>query len=116
MAWTAPTQRWDHELRIGDTYSPGVVALQDDAGTGYDITGSTGVVKLRREPGGEVILTATYAIVTAASGEFQWTASAADTSALQPGVYHYGVRITFSGGEKSTVLAGLVTVLPSLVD
>lgn len=109
--YDAPPLRWDHELVIGDTYAPGVVALEDDTGAAHDITGATGEVRISEQVGGTVLLSPTWALVGAGTlGTFQWTDTAANTALLQSGRYPYAVRVTFSDGSKRTVLEGFVDV------
>lgn len=116
MPYTSPPQRWDHELIVGDTYRPGVVVLEDSTGAAHDISGSTGEVQLRTEPGAALALSATYALDTdGTDGRFYWSASAAATAALAPGRYAYAVRLTFGDGSKRTILEGIVTVKKSVI-
>lgn len=108
--YTADPFRFDHELVIGDTYQPATVTLQDSAGTAHSLSGATGLCYLREEPGGEILLTPTVTVTNAANGIFTWSSTAAATAALVPGKARYGVRITFSGGEKRTIVEGYVTI------
>ncbi len=116
LPYTSPPQRWDHELIVGDTYQPAVVALTDSEGAAHDLTGATGEVQLRTEPGAALALSATWALVGSGSlGTFTWSASAASTASLAPGRYSYAVRVTFSDGSKRTVLEGTVTARRSVI-
>lgn len=110
MAYTAAPQRWDHELIVGDTYQPAEVALVDDDGAAVSLVGATGTMQLVDEPGGNVLATGTVTVTSGAGGTFTWSIAAATTASLQPQTAHYGVRITFSGGEIRTVLEGRVLI------
>lgn len=115
------TVRYDHQLILGDTYrvvgrltqppaSPGV------EGDPYDLTGVEGEVVVLREKGGPVLLSPTWAIVDAADGQFQWTATYGEVlDALEPGQWPFACRLTWADGTRDTVLLGLLTVLPALV-
>lgn len=116
MSYTAPPKRYDHELVVGDTYLV-IGRLLDAAGTAYDITGATGVAKVRSEPSGEVLLTPTVSLVTDGSdGYFQWTATAATTAALAPGRAQFALRLTFADGSKRTVVKGSIDIVREAVD
>lgn len=107
--------RWDHELIIAETYDPATVTLTQEDGSVYDLTGATGEVQLRTEPGGALVLEPTWAAISAAAGTFRWSATPAETADLVPGTYRYAVRLTFSGGTVRTVLEGRVTVRRGVV-
>lgn len=103
---------WDHELILGDSYSPGVVSLEDENGDAFDITGATGVVQVKTEAGTVVAaFVPTVALVGDGTlGTFEWTSSAASTSALSAGKYIYAVRLTFADATIKTVVEGMITV------
>lgn len=115
MAYTAPPVRWDHELIIGDTYQPLTAALQDGDDAAIDITGATGTMQIRTEPGGALLATGTVTITSAVDGEFQWSIAAATTAQLQPQRAQYSVRLTFADATVRTVLEGTVQIRRSVV-
>lgn len=114
MAYDAPPQRFDHELRIGDTYQPVEVQLTDETGAAYSIVGATGTAKVR-DRDGNVLLTPTVTLTDAANGRFTWSSTAAETAALKAGEAEFGVRLTFADTTVRTILLGHVTILPSAV-
>lgn len=87
-----------------------MVQLVDETGAPYSISGSTGVVQIREQPGTAAILEPVYTIESASNGEFYWLSPAASTASLAPGVYQYAARVTFSDGSVRTIVEGLVTV------
>lgn len=115
MAYTAPPVQFDHELVIGDTYQPAEVQLTDGAGAGVSLSGATGEMQLRQEPGAVLIASGTVSIVSASEGIFSWSISAATTAALVPGTAQFSVRITFGDGTKRTVIEGTVTIRRAVV-
>lgn len=114
MIENAPLQ-YDHEAIAGDTYRV-VVQLVDADGEPYDLTSVTGVCQVLSEVGGEVVLTPTVAVVSPATdGVLRWTAPYTETAELAPGVYPYGVRLTWADATRDTVFVGRLTVLPPRV-
>lgn len=117
MSYDAAPVRWDHELVLGDTYSPGVVTLVDGADLPLDLTGVEGAAALRREPGDEAVLAPTVEILSPETdGQFRWRSDATDTASLAAGTYRYGVRLTWPDGTAKTIVEGTVVARRVAVD
>jgi hypothetical protein len=116
VSYTAPPERWDHELVVGDTYLV-VAELVDSDGEPYDITGATGTCLIATEPGGTTLATPTVSLVTdGTDGQFQWVVAAATTAALSyPVRAQYSARLTFADATKRTILEGVVLIRRSVV-
>lgn len=113
--WNADPARFDHSLVMGNTWSPGEIRLLDGVDSPIDLTGTTGIVRMRTETGGTLLLSGTYTLTNAVDGRFNWVALPAATAGLSPGVYPYEVQVTFPDGTVRTVLMGRVSVLASVI-
>jgi len=105
---------------VGNTWRLDLVLEDFDAATQvstpFDLTGVTGVAKIREEPSGRVIATPTVGLTVAASGTWYVTLPATQTAALTPEVdLLLGVRLTWTTGEVYDVLEGRISVRRGLV-
>lgn len=117
MSYDADPVRWDHELVIGDTYSPGVVELVDGDGVPLDLTGVEGAAALRVEPGDEAVLEPTVTVLSPATdGQFRWRSEAVDTAELPAGTYRFALRLTWPDDTAKTVIEGTVVARRVAVD
>jgi hypothetical protein len=114
MPFTASPYKFDSQLIIGDTWQPAEVALLDDAGDPYDLTGATGECEVRSSPGSTLLLTATVSH-DGAGGVLTWVASAALTAALSAQTARYSVRLTFADATVRTVVVGTVHIVQEIV-
>lgn len=89
------------------------IDLSDPTGAVYDLSGYTVAAQMRKN----------YASSSATSfgsshnsngGQITLTLSHATTETLDPGRYLYDVEITSSGGTKTRVVEGIVTVTPGI--
>ncbi len=103
-----------HELIVGDDYRPVVVCrLKDADGAYYSLVGALGIAKLKREFGGQTLLTPTVTFGSDATSDyFYWTAPAAETELLSPMEAALSIRLTFGDGTKKTVIRTLLTIAP----
>lgn len=91
----------------------------DDAtqiATPFDLTGVTGVAKIREQPSGRVVATPTVALTSATDGELSVTLDAATTALLVP--EHellMGVRLTWPTGEVYDIIEARVPIRRGLV-
>lgn len=115
MAYTAEPARHDWLLIVGDTWQPCTLVIKDADGTPYDLTGSTGQVQLRSEPGGSVLLDLDIVLTDAEAGALTWIATAEQTEALQPQRARYSLRIVFGDDSIRTILEGQVFIRRSIV-
>jgi hypothetical protein len=90
-----------------------VIDLTDTSDNVYDLTGYTVTSQMRKN----------YASASATDfgtghngngGQITLTLPSADTSDIEPGRYMYDVEITSSGGSKTRVVEGIITVTPGI--
>jgi len=97
-------------IRRGDTYTH-LVTEYDVDGDVEDLTGSTFLVQMRPDPDSSTVTVQfTTAFVDAANGEWQFSLTAAQTTALSAGQYFYDVQRTYANGEVHTRFQGDVVV------
>lgn len=93
-------------IRRGDSYSHVVTEYNDD-GSFSNLTGSTFLVQLKEDPTDTIpVVTFTSTILNAAQGSWQFTLTATQTAALEPGLYVYDVQRTYSDGSVHTRFEG----------
>ena len=113
----------DFELYAGDDLEIPVTVTEDGLATGapVDLTGVTGIVFAAAVFGVEETrrvtktLGAGVAVTDAPAGKFLVTLAAADTAALS-GRCRYQARIADAAGARSTVLVGVLTVRPTILE
>ena len=76
------------------------ITWEDDDGAAIDLTGST-ITGIIERGGVQTAITGTFALVTATSGIFSWTYSAADVS--QAGTFFSQFRAKYSSDSKSEI-------------
>jgi hypothetical protein len=108
MPYTADPITFNHGLIAGDAYQPAEARLLDAAGAAYDLTGVTGTCEIYDPASGVVLLSPTVTI-TAATGEFTWASTAAQTAGLAAGTRRMRLRLSWSG-EPKTIIEGAVAV------
>ncbi|MFA5567962.1 MAG: hypothetical protein WC972_04865 [Trueperaceae bacterium] len=109
----------DFSLYAGDTKSL-AVEVKDDAG---DPVSLDGVQKVRWQLGKapnkapliEKALGAGLAVTDSAGGAFVVSLDSEDTETLKPGDYYHEAEVIDADDNVSTVLAGTVTILPTLI-
>lgn len=88
-------------IRRGDTYTHAITEY------GNDLTGSVFLVQLKNDPEDVTpVVTFTSTIVDAATGQWQFSLTASQTAALEPGPYVYDVQRTFANGTVRTRFQG----------
>jgi hypothetical protein len=93
-------------IRCGDTYSH-LVTEYEDNGAASNLTGSTFLVQLKLDPEDTIpTITFTTSIVDATAGQWQFTLTPVQTSALEPGTYFYDVQRTYPDGTVYTRFQG----------
>ena len=94
------------KIRRGDTYTH-LVTEYDSDGALDDLTGSTFLVQLRETPeAASALATFTTEFIDAEEGEWQFSLSATETSALVAGLYFYDVQRTWPDGTVHTRFQG----------
>jgi hypothetical protein len=97
-------------IRRGDTYTH-LVTEYDVDGNVENLTGSSFLVQMRPDPDSTTVTVQfTTEIVDAVNGEWQFSLTSTQTSALTAGVYFYDVQRTYSGGQVHTRFQGDVVV------
>jgi hypothetical protein len=102
---------FNHRLIIGTTYQPASAFRLATDDVPVDLTGCTGLVRLKADVNADpVLLTPTFALVDAADGRFTFSAPASETALLSPGKAYYAVRITYPSGTVEDVIEGEVII------
>lgn len=89
-----------------------VFTVNNPDGSPLDLTGHTGVAKIRKFPESAASTPFTVGIVSAA-GQVVVSLANTTTANLKAGRYYYDVIVTSSAGKKSKVVDGMVLVNPS---
>lgn len=107
--WNGDPYPFDHTLIIGDLYSPPAFQLWQGSvasGEAISLVGATLTAKIFRDDG-TVIATPVVAVITAASGIFNWYIT--DTSDLTPERARFALWVDWGAGNK-TIIEGIVTI------
>lgn len=97
-------------IRRGDTYTHNVTEYDDD-GTLSDLTGNTFLVQIRTDPDAtSTVAQFTTTLLDAVNGEWEFSLTATQTAALDPGIFFYDVQRTYSDGAVHTRFEGEVEV------
>lgn len=97
------------------------VTVRDLVGTTVDITDFTEIRWAlsksvgRQPPILEKVLSAGVEIISGGVGRFDVTINSADTESLRHGDYYHEAEVINEDGLVATVLAGTVTILPTLI-
>lgn len=86
----------DFTLSVGDTGPPITAQLQDAAGAGVDVSGTTVTFRMAPIAGGEPVVDGAADLVTPATGEvaYEWVAGDTDV----PGYYRARWRVAYVSG------------------
>ena len=90
------------------------VTVTDSNGDAVSLVGYSAAAQIRKSYSSSTSTDFTTSISNASGGEITITLSDTQTAALEAGRYLYDVLITASGGDKSRVVEGQVTVNPSV--
>ena len=90
------------------------VTVTDSNGDAVSLVGYSAAAQIRKSYSSSTSTAFTTSISNASGGEITITLSDTQTSALEAGRYLYDVLITASGGDKTRVVEGQVTVNPSV--
>jgi hypothetical protein len=106
------------EIHAGDSRDI-VVTVTDSQGGAFDLTGAAIAWQLARSAGStspavSKSLGGGIAITDGPNGVFTVTLDPADTAALS-GLYYHEAEVTDGAGNRSTVLSGVATVIPTLI-
>jgi hypothetical protein len=106
------------EIHAGDSRDI-VVTVTDSQGAAVDLTGAAVAWQLARSAGSAAAvvsksLGAGIAITDGPNGVFTVTLDPADTESLT-GLYYHEAEVTDAAGNRSTVLTGVATVIPTLI-
>jgi hypothetical protein len=96
----------------GTTFSTDIY-LTDDNGDAFDLTGYTGVSKMRKHYTSSNAQSFTVSLNTA-NGFVTLSLTSANTSDLTAGRYVYDVEVTSSSNVVSRIVEGIVTVTPQV--
>ena len=104
---------YNFTLEQGTTFSREITV--QESGSAMNLTGDTGRMQMRSTHNSTTIaLTITVAVSNAAQGKLQLTATAAQTSAVEEGMYVYDLEIESGGGTVTRLMEGNVTVTPEV--
>ncbi len=87
------------------------VGIFDDFNQAWNLTGYTGAAKMKKSYNSS---TSHDFTVSVGAGKVTLSMTSAVTAAITEGRYLYDVVITSSGGTKTRVIEGLVTINPSV--
>ena len=90
------------------------VTVTDSNGDAVSLVGYSAAAQIRKSYSSSTSTAFTTSVSNASGGEITITLSDSQTSALEAGRYVYDVLITASGGDKTRVVEGQVTVNPSV--
>ena len=90
------------------------VTVTDSNGDAVSLVGYSAAAQIRKSYSSSTSTAFTTSISNASGGEITITLSDTQTAALEAGRYVYDVLITASGGDKTRVVEGQVTVNPSV--
>ena len=90
------------------------VTVTDSNGDAVSLVGYSAAAQIRKSYSSSTSTAFTTSISNASGGEITITLSDTQTAALDAGRYLYDVLITASGGDKTRVVEGQVTVNPSV--
>ena len=90
------------------------VTVTDANGDAVSLAGYSAAAQIRKSHSSSTSTAFTASISNASGGEITITLSDTQTAALEAGRYVYDVLITASGGDKTRVVEGQVTVNPSV--
>ena len=88
------------------------VGVYDDNNSAWDLTGYTGVAKIKKSYSSTTSTDFTVTIVT--TGTVTLKLSATTTASMSEGRYLYDVVITSPTNKKTRVIEGIVTVNPGV--
>jgi hypothetical protein len=98
------------KIRRGDTYTH-LVTEYDSDGALDNLTNSTFLVQLRETPeAADVVVQFTTNLVDAPNGEWEFSLTATQTTALTAGIYSYDVQRTWPDGTVHTRFQGEAVV------
>ena len=90
------------------------VTVTDSNGDAVSLVGYSAAAQIRKSYSSSTSTAFTTSISNASGGEITITLTDTQTAALDAGRYLYDVLITASGGDKTRVVEGQVTVNPSV--
>ena len=90
------------------------VTVTDSNGDAVSLVGYSAAAQIRKSYSSSTSTAFTTSISNASGGEITITLSDTQTAALEAGRYLYDVLITATGGDKTRVVEGQVTVNPSV--
>ena len=90
------------------------VTVTDSNGDTVSLAGYSAAAQIRKSYSSSTSTAFTTSISNASGGEITITLTDTQTAALDAGRYLYDVLITASGGDKTRVVEGQVTVNPSV--
>ena len=90
------------------------VTVTDSNRDAVSLVGYSAAAQIRKSYSSSTSTDFTTSISNASGGEITITLSDTQTAALEAGRYLYDVLITASGGDKTRVVEGQVTVNPSV--
>ena len=97
-------------IRRGDTYTH-TVTEYDDAGVLSNLEGNTFLIQIRPDSeSSTVVATFTVNLIDAVNGNWEFSLTATETSAIPLGLYFYDVQRTYSDGSVHTRFEGEVEV------
>lgn len=97
----------------GATYS-NIITVSASNGQALNLTGYTVASQIRKSYQSSVAYTFTTSIHDAATGKLRLQLTDAQSQAIPAGRWLYDVEITSSGGTKTRVVEGIVTVNPQI--
>ena len=93
---------------------PTTVTVSDSNGAAVNLSGYSVAAQIRKSHLSSTSTAFTASISNASAGEITISLTDSQTTSLEAGRYVYDVLITASGGTKTRVVEGQVTVNPSV--
>lgn len=96
------------------TYSQPFTVIDDETGTGFDLTNATIVYEIREPNGGSSLLTATIDLSDATDGKFTASLTATQMRGLDAKQYDVGITVEIAS-DISQFFAGTQPVIDGVV-
>jgi|TARA_B100001996_G_C18542775_1_gene547600 hypothetical protein len=100
-------------IYTGTNFDQVFVLANDVDDSAFNLTGYTGISKIKRRPGSLTATSFTTSFTDVTAGKVKISLSSEQTSALSPGRYYYDILLSM-GGENTKVIEGDVIIKKSI--
>ncbi len=100
-------------IYTGTDFDQVFVLANDEDESAFNLTGYTGICKMRKQPGSLTATTFTTSFRNILKGELKIALTSNQTSQLMPGRYYYDILLSMAG-ENTKVIEGDIIVKRSV--